>query len=71
MKAIHSMIATLGLAFVFPTLAEAATTDPEVIIYRFTGVRDDGGGPSAGVATAFFCTNQRRSGEHSAGDATQ
>src|SRR4051812_44878686 len=57
MKAIHSMIAALALAFVIPAPADAAATDPEVIIYRFPGVRDDGGGPNVGVATVFHCTN--------------
>ena len=37
--------------------ASAATTDPEVIIYRFPGVRDDGGALTVGVATVFHCTN--------------
>src|SRR3954469_17889076 len=54
MKTIHSMIAALGLAFVLPAAADAATTDPEVIIYRFPAVADD---VAAGVATAFQCTN--------------
>jgi hypothetical protein len=37
--------------------ATAATTDPEVIIYRVPGVRDDGGGGFVGVGTVFHCTN--------------
>ena len=57
MKAIHSMIAALGLAFVQPAPANAAVTDPEVIIYRFPGVIDNGGGTFTGVATLFICTN--------------
>jgi hypothetical protein len=57
MKAIHLMIAALGLAFVLPAAVEAATTDPEVIIYRFPGVRDDAGGVNSGIATVFHCTN--------------
>jgi hypothetical protein len=55
MKAIHWIIAAAALAFVQP--AQAATTDPEVIIYRFPGVRDDGSAVNAGVATSFHCTN--------------
>jgi hypothetical protein len=43
-SAIHSMIAALGLAFVLPAPADAAQTDPEVIIYRFPGVLDNGRG---------------------------
>jgi len=34
MKAIHSIIAAAALAFVLPSPANAATTNPEVIIYR-------------------------------------
>jgi hypothetical protein len=37
--------------------ASAAQSDPEVIIYRFPGVRDDGGANNAGAATVFHCTN--------------
>jgi len=57
MKAIHSIIAAAALAFVLPAAANAAATDPEVILYRFSGVLDNGGGIGAGVATAFHCTN--------------
>jgi hypothetical protein len=63
MKTIHSMIAALGLAFVLPGAAEAASSDPEVIIYRFPGVRDDGGSANVGVATLFHCTNFSGTGE--------
>jgi hypothetical protein len=38
-----SIITALGLAFVLAVPANAATADPEVIIYRFPGVKDDGG----------------------------
>jgi hypothetical protein len=55
MKAIHWIIAAAAFAFVQP--AEAAQSDPEVIIYRFAGVRDDGGTTNTGVVTAFHCTN--------------
>jgi hypothetical protein len=57
MKTIQSMIAAVGLTLVLPASANAATTDPEVLIYRFPGVRDDGGAANAGVATVFNCTN--------------
>jgi hypothetical protein len=50
MKAIHWIIAAAALAFVLPEPADAATTDPEVIIYRFPGVRDDGSADFVGVA---------------------
>ena len=36
---------------------QAAQTDPERLLYLFPGVRDDGGGPNAGVATAIYCFN--------------
>ena len=55
MKAIHWTIAATAFAFVQPTLASAATTDPEVIIYRFNGVRGLLG--SAAPGTVFHCTN--------------
>jgi hypothetical protein len=56
MKAMHSIIAAAALAFVQPTPASAATTDPEVIIYRFTGVLSQAGA-AGGSATVFHCTN--------------
>src|SRR3954452_19091577 len=55
MKAIHWTITAAALAFVQP--AQAATTDPEVIIYRFPGVFDDGSSAGVGTATVFHCTN--------------
>jgi hypothetical protein len=57
MKAIYWIIAAAALALVQPTPASAAAGGPEVIIYRFPGVRDDGGPSSIGVATVFHCTN--------------
>jgi hypothetical protein len=56
MKAIHWTIAAAALAFVQPAPASAAQSDPEVIIYRFPGVKDSGTALE-GVATVFFCTN--------------
>jgi hypothetical protein len=44
-------------AFTFVQPAQAAQTDPEVIIYRFPGVRDSGGASFTGLATVFHCTN--------------
>ena len=55
MKTIHWIIAVAALSFVQPS--QAATTDPEVIIYRFPGVFDDGGAAGVGTATVFHCTN--------------
>ena len=57
MKIIQWIIALAGLAFGLPASAQAAQTDPEVIIYRFPGVRDDGNPDGVGVATVFHCTN--------------
>jgi len=57
MKAIRCIIAAAALAFVLPAPATAATTDPEITIYRFPGVLDDGSAPFAGIATVFHCTN--------------
>src|SRR5215468_7740835 len=42
METIYRIIAVAAIAFGLPASAEAAQTDPEVIIYRFPGVRDDG-----------------------------
>jgi hypothetical protein len=55
MKATHWIIAAAALTFVQP--ASAAQIDPEVIIYRFPGVRDDGSANNLGIATVFHCTN--------------
>jgi hypothetical protein len=51
------MVAVAGVAFGLPAPASGAPSDPEVIIYRFPGVRDSGGGDNIGVATVFHCTN--------------
>ena len=55
MKAIYWIIATAAFTIAQP--AQAAQTDPEVIIYRFPAVRDDGSPANVGTATVFFCTN--------------
>jgi len=57
METIYRIIAVAAIAFGLPASAEAAQTDPEVIIYRFPGVRDDGSLAFVGVATVFHCTN--------------
>ncbi len=55
------IIAVAGLAFVLPvqTLDRAlgASGGTETILYRFPGVRDNGGGTFSGMATLFDCTN--------------
>src|SRR3954468_20900993 len=57
MKKIHSLVVLAALAIGMAAPAFAAQSDPEIIIYRFPGVRDNGGGNSVGVATVFHCTN--------------
>ncbi|HET6376533.1 MAG TPA: hypothetical protein VFF88_10840 [Methylocella sp.] len=63
-------LAAAGMAIVLPgyaadraTQGEAQAVSPQAltyplqIIYRVSGVRDDGQGPELGVATSFHCTN--------------
>jgi hypothetical protein len=57
MKTFYGMVAVAGIVFGLAAPATAATSDPEVIIYRFPGVYDDGGVTNNGVATVFHCTN--------------
>jgi len=57
MKAFQHVIAVAAIATGLSAPASAAQSDPEVIIYRFPGVRDSGTGANTGVATAFHCTN--------------
>jgi hypothetical protein len=56
MRKIQSALAA-ALAIGMAAPASAAVGDPEVIIYRASGVRDTGGGAFTGLATAFHCTN--------------
>jgi hypothetical protein len=55
MKPIHRIIAAAAFACAEP--AQAGVNDPEVIIYRGSGVADTGGAAFTGNATAFHCTN--------------
>jgi hypothetical protein len=57
MKAIRSVLVLAALAIGMSAPAVAGVNDPEVIIYRFPGVRDDGSPDGLGVATVFHCTN--------------
>jgi len=57
MKTMHWIIAAVALSSVQAVPASAGINDPEVIIYRVPGVRDNGGGIGVGVATVFVCTN--------------
>ena len=57
MQTIQRLVVAAALAIGMAAPASAAATDPEVILYRFPGVRDSNGAPNSGVATAFHCTN--------------
>jgi hypothetical protein len=57
MKTIQWIIAAAAIAVGMSAPASAAFNDPEIIIYRFPGVRDDGGGINAGFITIFDCIN--------------
>ena len=54
MKKISLAVVSAALAAGMAAPASAGVNDPEVIIYRFPGVRDLGGGSAA---TVFACTN--------------
>src|SRR5262249_59261759 len=54
---LQTMIVSAALAIGMAAPASAAQSDPEVIIYRFPGVRDDGNGTNLGVATVVHCMN--------------
>ena len=51
MTSLRCLIAVAAVAFTLP--AQAAVGDPEVIIYRISGVIDN----NIGFATIFWCTN--------------
>jgi hypothetical protein len=55
MKLLCSLLTAAAFACVLP--AQAAQTDPEIIIYRASGVIDTGSAANVGVATVFQCTN--------------
>jgi hypothetical protein len=55
MMILRSLITLAAIAFSVP--APAATTDPEIIIYRFPGVHSTAGVDNVGIATSFHCTN--------------
>jgi hypothetical protein len=56
MKAIHRMVAVMAVVSGLSVHAMAATSDPEVVLYRFPGVRNEGFTDNIGVATLFHCT---------------
>ena len=57
MKKIQASVVSAALAIGMAIPAWAGVNDPEVIIYRFPGVRDNGGTGLTGFATIFHCTN--------------
>ena len=57
MTKISLAVVSAALAIGMAPPASAGVNDPEVIIYRFPGVMDDGNFANLGVATVFFCTN--------------
>src|SRR5215216_371710 len=57
MRTFVSTITVLAALMIGGVSTQAATTDPQVQIYRFSGVKDSGGGAGTGVATSFHCTN--------------
>jgi len=57
MTKIQALVVSAALAIGMAAPVSAGVNDPEVLIYRFSGVLDDGGLNNAGVATSFHCTN--------------
>jgi hypothetical protein len=57
MMKIQALVVSAALAIGMAAPVLAANGDPEVIIYRFPGVFDDGGADNTGQATSFHCTN--------------
>ena len=48
MTKIQALVVSAALAIGMVAPASAAQSDPEVIIYRFPGVKDDGGAAAVG-----------------------
>jgi hypothetical protein len=57
MKTISKVCCATAIVVGMAAPASAAQSDPEIIIYRFPGVRDNGGADNTGVATVFQCSN--------------
>jgi hypothetical protein len=57
MQVRHWLIALVAIASALPGLAQAATSDPFIVVYRASGVTDDGSPANNGTATVVFCTN--------------
>src|SRR4051794_19278759 len=57
MKTISMVGCAAAIVIGMAAPASAGVNDPEVIIYRFPGLLDNGGAANVGVATVFLCTN--------------
>src|SRR5262245_19381202 len=57
MTKIQYLVVSAALALGMAAPASAGVNDPEVLIYRFPGVFDDGDLDFFGSATLFSCTN--------------
>jgi len=57
MTKIQALVVSAALAIGMAAPAVAGVNDPEIIIYRFPGVLDNGGNPGTGIATVVICTN--------------
>ena len=57
MTKISLAVMSAALAIGMATSAVAGVDDPEILVYRFPGVFDDGSASGAGFATMFNCTN--------------
>jgi hypothetical protein len=58
MKLASSIFVLTTLAAILPAQAQSgAVTDPLKIIYKASGLLDNGGASAAGVATSMHCTN--------------
>jgi hypothetical protein len=57
MQVKHWLIALVAIASALPGVAQAGTSDPFMLIYRASGLTDDGGAANNGVATVVHCTN--------------
>jgi hypothetical protein len=57
MKFLPWIVATVALASLAPTPAPAASGGTANLIYRYSGVYDDGSAAGTGTYTALHCTN--------------
>jgi hypothetical protein len=57
MTKVQALVLSTALAIGMVAPASAGVNDPEVIIYRFPGVRDNAAADKTGVATVFSCAN--------------